>query len=197
MSESKIGRVLVASLHQAISELLPTRLEFYENWLHPSRLREGTIGRASLTAVLSFLRHEDGAYAPATERAGQLAAQWTVESLTGAELTVTSALPIQLRARATLWIARRLVKATYSGSRAAISLRRGSGTVDISDSIFCDVREKADRPLCGFYAAAITRLADAFEMEAEAHVVSCRGNGGALCRTSVVLGGTRAGSGSA
>ena len=34
MSESRIGRVLVASLHQAIADLLPTRLEFYENWLN-------------------------------------------------------------------------------------------------------------------------------------------------------------------
>ena len=31
MSEPRIGRVLVASLHQAIADLLPTRLEFYES----------------------------------------------------------------------------------------------------------------------------------------------------------------------
>ena len=30
MSEPRIGRVLVASLHQSIADLLPTRLEFYE-----------------------------------------------------------------------------------------------------------------------------------------------------------------------
>ena len=34
VSEPRIGRVLVASLHQAIADLLPTRLEFYENWLN-------------------------------------------------------------------------------------------------------------------------------------------------------------------
>ena len=55
MSEPRIGRVLVASLHQAIADLLPTRLEFYENWLNVSGLREGTIGLAPLSAVLSFL----------------------------------------------------------------------------------------------------------------------------------------------
>ena len=58
MSEARIGRVLVASLHQAIADLLPTRLEFYENWLNVAGLREGTIGLAPLTAVLSFLRTE-------------------------------------------------------------------------------------------------------------------------------------------
>jgi hypothetical protein len=39
MTESRIGRVLVASLHQAIADLLPTRLEFYENWLNVAGLR--------------------------------------------------------------------------------------------------------------------------------------------------------------
>lgn len=191
MSEARIGRVLTASLHQAISDLLPTRLEFYENWLHPSGLRGGTIGRASLTAVLSFLRHEDGAYMPTTERAGELAAQWTVDSLPGFRLAVTNALPVSLRARATLWIARRFVRATYGGSRASVSLRRGNGSVDITGSIFCDVREKADHPLCGFYAAAITRLLDMFAIEADACVSSCRANGGANCRIAVVVRGAR------
>ncbi len=62
MSEPRIGRVLVASLHQAIADILPTRLEFYENWLNVSGLREGTIGLAPLSAVLSFLRTEGEAY---------------------------------------------------------------------------------------------------------------------------------------
>jgi len=58
MREAGIGRVLVASLHQAISDILPTRLGFYENWLSVEGLREGTIGLAPLYAVLSFLRQE-------------------------------------------------------------------------------------------------------------------------------------------
>ena len=56
MSEPRIGRVLIASLHQGIAETLPDRLEFYENWLTVEGLREGTIGLAPLHAVLSFLR---------------------------------------------------------------------------------------------------------------------------------------------
>ena len=38
MSEPRIGRVLVASLHQAIADVLPTRLEFYENWINVNGL---------------------------------------------------------------------------------------------------------------------------------------------------------------
>ena len=69
MSEPRIGRVLVASLHQAIGDLLPNRLEFYENWLNVSGLRQGTIGLAPLFAVLSFLRTEGEAYNLITSRA--------------------------------------------------------------------------------------------------------------------------------
>ena len=68
MSEAGIGRVLVASLHQAIADILPTRLSFYENWLNAEGLREGTIGLAPLYAVLSFLRQEGDAYTLVTTR---------------------------------------------------------------------------------------------------------------------------------
>src|SRR5439155_2705956 len=77
MAETRIGRVLVASLHQAIADLLPTRLEFYENWLNVAGLREGTIGLAPLTAVLSFLRTEGHAYNLITSPAGEYAATST------------------------------------------------------------------------------------------------------------------------
>ena len=69
MSEPRIGRFLVASLHQAIAELLPDRLEFYENWLSTAGLREGTIGLAPLHAVLSFLRSEGEIYGHVVVRA--------------------------------------------------------------------------------------------------------------------------------
>src|SRR5437762_7344165 len=80
MREAGIGRVLVASLHQGIADILPTRLGFYENWLNSEGLREGTIGLALLFAVLSFLRQEGDAYRMITTRAGEYAAEWTVQS---------------------------------------------------------------------------------------------------------------------
>ena len=70
--------MLVASLHQGISDLIPTRLDFYENWLNPAGMRNGKIGLAPLAAVLSFLRQEGEPYALVTERAGQYAAQRVV-----------------------------------------------------------------------------------------------------------------------
>ena len=39
MHDGGVGRLLVASLHQGIADLLPTRLEFYESWLNSSGLK--------------------------------------------------------------------------------------------------------------------------------------------------------------
>ena len=44
--------MLVASLHQGIADVLPTRLGFYENWLNAQGLRGGTIGLGPVNAVL-------------------------------------------------------------------------------------------------------------------------------------------------
>ena len=74
MIEAGIGRLLVASLHQGIADLLPTRLEFYEAWLNPSGLRDGRIGLAPLAAVLSFLRQEGEPYRLIAGRAGEYTA---------------------------------------------------------------------------------------------------------------------------
>src|ERR1043166_6779250 len=109
MNEAGIGRVLVASLHQGIADILPTRLSFYENWLNAEGLREGTIGLAPLYAVLSFLRQEGEAYDMITARAGEYAAEWTVESMPSTRRTMLKAAPAWLRRRLLLRMARRLV----------------------------------------------------------------------------------------
>lgn len=193
MSEPRIGRVLVASLHQAIADLLPTRLEFYENWLNVSGLREGTIGLAPLSAVLSFLRTEGEAYDLITARAGQYAADWTVNNLSPLERKVILALPTGLRVRAGLRTTRSLVRSTYPGSRAIVKLKRGTASIDLRGSLFCEVRETSILPLCGYYAAAIRRLMHLFAVDAEARVSECRAAGGRKgCLLSVVVNGASA-----
>jgi hypothetical protein len=188
MSEPRIGRVLVASLHQAIADLLPTRLEFYENWINVSGLREGTIGLGPLSAVLSFLRSEGQAYNLITERAGEYAADWTVGTLSALERRFIRALPMPLRSRAALRTARRLVRDTYPGSRALIRIKKGTASVDLRGSLFCEVREASVLPLCGFYAAAIARVLHLFALHANAEVSQCRAAGGSKgCRLSVVV----------
>jgi hypothetical protein len=178
MSEPRIGRVLVASLHQAIADLLPTRLEFYENWLNVSGLRDGTIGLAPLSAVLSFLRTEGDAYAIITARAGEYAAEWTMNTLPAFERRVIRALPAPFRLRASMRVVRGLVRSTYPGSRAIVKVKRGNATVDLRGSLFCEVRETSVLPLCGFYAAATARVLQLCAIAADARVAECRAAGG-------------------
>ena len=188
MSEARIGRVLVASLHQAIGDVLPMRLEFYENWLNVSGLRDGTIGLGPLSAVLSFLRLEGAAYTEVTRTAGEYAAEWTVRGLPVIERRLIGALPAPLRARAALRTGRALVRATYPGSRALVRVQSGSASIDLRGSLFCEVRQASALPLCGFYAAAIARVLQLFAIAADAEVLECRASGTRRgCTLSVAL----------
>jgi hypothetical protein len=187
MSQAGIGRVLVASLHQSIADILPTRLSFYENWLNAEGLREGTIGLAPLYAVLSFLRQEGDAYEMITTRAGQYAAEWTVQSMPPVRRAMIKAAPLWLRTRMLVRLAQQLVRNSYHGSRAIARFRRGMARVDLRASIFCTVREPARHPLCGFYAAALNRLMSMFNVGGRTEVVACRGTGEANCVLKVAL----------
>ena len=105
-----VGRLLVASLHQGIAEVLPTRLDFYESWLNPAGLRDGRIGLAPMAAVLSFLRQEGEPYSAIARRAGEDTAEWLVldVAVRPAPFFITS-LPPRLRLSYVMRVALRLV----------------------------------------------------------------------------------------
>ena len=187
MREAGIGRVLVASLHQGIADILPNRLGFYENWLNTEGLRDGKIGVAPLYAVLSFLRQEGDAYQIITSRAGEYAAEWTVESMSPLQRAMIRAAPAWLRARMLVRLARRLVRDSYRGSRAIARIRGGMARIDVRASIFCSVREPVGHPLCGYYAAAFTRLLTLFNLRSRAEVLACRGTGEPACIVRIAL----------
>jgi len=187
MRDGGIGRVLVAALHQSIADLLPERQEFYESWFSPAGLRAGRIGLAPLTAVLSFLRREGDAYGRVTGRAGEYAADWTVDALSSIRRAILRRAPERLRLRLALGIARDLVRETYGGSRAVTPMQRGGATVDIRSSIFCGVREPVAAPLCAFYQAAFVRLLARFDLPASTEITSCRGTGRGGCFVAITL----------
>ena len=188
MRDGGIGRILVAALHQGIADHVPSRLEFYENWLNPIGLRDGTIGLAPVAAVLSFLRREDGAYEPVTRRAGEYAGEWTVDGLSALRRRTIRALPRPLRARLALGVGQDVVRAAYGGSRALVRVRGGRARVLIRSSIFCGVRQPAAAPLCGFYAAAFERVLASLGAPARAEITRCRGAGDPECRFDLAFG---------
>ena len=181
MRDVGVGRVLLASLHQGIADVLPTRLGFYESWLHAKGLRDGTIDLAPLYAVLSFLRQEGEAYERITTSAGEYAAEWTVQSMGALERSVVGAAPNWLRRRLILRLADRLVRASYRNSRLRFAVRRGVATLDLQASVFCDVRDRVDAPLCGFYRAAVLLLCALFGVVGTIEIASCRATGATAC----------------
>ena len=192
MNEAGIGRLLVASLHQGIADLLPTRLEFYEAWLNPSGLRDGRIGLAPLAAVLSFLRQEGDAYTLIAARAGEYTAEWTVADLPAFQRAVLRAAPPRIRLHLVMRLARLMIRNTYRGSRAVVRWRQGRGAVDIRGSIFCEVRDRVEQPLCEFYASAIRRLMYLFSLDVEVGTEQCRATGGGQCLMTILVRPTEA-----
>ena len=195
MREAAVGRVLVASLHQGIADVLPSRLVFYENWLNAEGLREGTIRLAPLYAVLSFLRLEGDAYREITARAGEYAADWTVQSMPAASRALINATPPWLRRRLILRLAGQLVRSSFGGNRTIARLRKGTASVEVRASVFCTVREPVLQPLCGFYAAAVTRLMTLFRVTARTEVIECRATGKLTCLMKVEMAYGRKGKG--
>jgi predicted hydrocarbon binding protein len=187
MIEAGIGRLLVASLHQGIADLLPTRLEFYEAWLNPAGLRDGKIGLAPLAAVLSFLRLEGEPYNLIVARAGEYAAEWSVADMPAFKRAVIRAAPAGIRLTLVTRLARTLVRHTYGGSRAIVRWKKGRGALDLRGSIFCEVRDRAEQPLCEFYGSAIRRLMYLFNLDAEVGIDQCRATGAGQCLMTILV----------
>jgi hypothetical protein len=188
MTEVLLGRLLPASLHQAIADELPQRLDFYENWLRSEGLRDGTIGMAPMTAVVGFLRTEDGAYDRVMARAGTLAADWSLESLRPWRRRFVAALPRGLRARAALRLAAEMARSVSRLSRVSTRLRGKRARLEVKASVFCSVRDAHATPLCGFYAALAVRSLAHFGIPASAHVEQCRAMRGPACVLALDLG---------
>jgi hypothetical protein len=188
MVDAGIGRLLISSLHQGIGDEAPTRLDFYENWLSPTGMRDGRLGLAPLGAVLSFLYREGP---PTTDRiahrAGVHAADWTFAELSTVARRAIQRLPAWLRTRAAILIARTLIKSTVRESRIKARMRRTSGHVEIRSALFDQLRDPATRPMREFYAAALQRVFELCGMQAE---VTVKAEEGARLRLDVIIHGS-------
>jgi len=163
------------------------RLEFYEAWLHPSGLREGRIGLAPLAAVLSFLRLEGAPYHLIAARAGQYTAEWTFQELSPLRKRFILAMPPAIRKRMVIGVAQWMARSTYGDTNVTVKWRQWTGAVDLQASLFCEVREHVESPLCEFYASALRRLMSLCNLDADVVTEQCRGTGAARCMMSVVV----------
>lgn len=192
MIDPRIGRLLIASLHQGILEGAPTRVEFYEHWLSPTGLREGRMGVSALLAALSFLRREgEPTYHRIMMRAGQAAAEWTFVELSPMRRRMIEWLPTNWRARSALRVARRLVRDTFDDTRLETRVWGSSGSLRLRESVFCSTREVSADALCVYYAAAVERLLALYQVDAEVGISECKSAGRPHCLLSLSVRGTR------
>lgn len=190
MVDAGIGRLLIASLHQGIADVAPSRLEFYENWLSPTGIRDGRLGLAPLGAVLSFVHREGPPDSDRiVDRAGTCAADWTLVGLSRARLAVARRLPVWWRSRAALALGRRFVRHTVRRSKVRSRLKRGQGSVEIQSAAFDYLRDPASMPMRRFYAAALTRFLHHYDLDGVATVDP----EAAGCRLNVIIRGPRTG----
>jgi hypothetical protein len=180
MADAAIGPLLVASLHQAVAEVLPDRLDFYETWLNPNWIRKRRIGPAAVGAALSFLRREDD-YDKVVERAGEYAVDWTFDSLSPVRHGIIRLLPVWLRRRAATRLAASVVLESTPGP-IQVQTTPAESRLTLKSSFFCTVREPARTPLCGYYAAALKQVFVKSGLSGSVKIKSCKGTGDAECR---------------
>lgn len=173
MTDTRVPRLLSACLHQAIVDELPDRLEFYEHWLRSDTLRASAITLASFTAVVGFLRTEGVAYEAVMTRAGVLASQWHLDSVSRMRRRIVHWLPRAWRARSAMKIAAALIASTSGRTRASTQARQRAIRVTVVGSPFCQVRERPTTPLCGFHLAATTETLRCFGVPARGRVERC------------------------
>jgi hypothetical protein len=189
MVDAGIGRLLIASLHQGIADVSPTRLDFYENWLSPTGMRDGRMGLAPLGAVLSFVqREEPPADQTIASRAGTCAADWAFDGVSGFRKSWIKRLPLTWRTRAALGLGRSLVVDTISRSKVSSRLRNGQGLVEIRSPLFEYLREPSAQPMRLYYAAAYTRCLELCDLQGTVEVDA----GQPGCKLKVAVEGVKA-----
>jgi len=177
----KASRLLVASLHQAVAERLPTRLEFYEHWLDTHKLRHDSNAPARVMAALSFLRREDSEYDHVMTLAGRFAVDWEIESWPGLLTGILRGLPVFARRWIVVRLAARLLRRLGVAHRLKVRWHRDLVEAEVMESVFCDVRATSTTPLCVFHAAAITRFLDQFGLGVSVDLKTCRVVAGDAC----------------
>ena len=182
MSEARIDRLLAAALHQAIADLLPPRLEFYEGYLRPRGWREDAVNLGPVSAVLSFLRHEDaGVYDAVMVRAAGYAAEWWMARQPWHVRVGGRLLPVGLRLRQVGRLARQHFEHAYRGTKVRMRVADHRLELEVRGSIFCSSREHPETPSCRYYLAFVEAILARDTFPREARLAACRALGGECC----------------
>jgi predicted hydrocarbon binding protein len=96
-------------------------------------------------------------------------------------------MPPGLRKRLVVRVARWMVRSTYGATSVTVRWRKWRGALALHGSLFCEVRDKVDHPLCEFYAAAFRRLMTLFQLEADVVTEQCHASGASHCAMALTM----------
>ena len=177
-----VGRLLVASLHQGDCGPAAHAARVLRGVAQSRRpARRPASAWRRLPPCSASCGRKAKPYRLVTARAGEYAAEWTVVDLPSFRRSIIRAMPTGLRMRLVMRLARTMIRRTYRGSRGVVRWRRDRGAVDIRGSIFCEVRDPVEQPLCEYYAAAIRRAMGLFEVDVDVETEQCRATGAGQC----------------
>ena len=80
----------------------------------------------------------------------------------------------------------KLVDGTQRGARARTEGPRQARRLVVTGSPFCDLRQRVDVPMCGFYSAALDQFLQLLEVPSRAEVPECQAMGHAHCTYALV-----------
>jgi hypothetical protein len=86
-----------------------------------------------------------------------------------------------------LGLAKRVIRGTAAGCRARVTVRDGHARLDITGSVFCNVRDAQRERLCGYYEATVSRLLALYDIGVRVEPGRCRAVGDPSCLVDVAL----------
>ena len=123
---------------------MPARLDFYEEWLSPDGLRDGSIGLAPVSAVIGFLRTEGEQYHEWWRGPARWPRPGALRPCRRSNGGWAASLPLSLRSYFALRMLRRIVRDELSMSSVGRpASQRGHATFRVQSSVFCTVRATA------------------------------------------------------
>ncbi len=175
----------MASVHKALEDLAPEKVEVFEGWFSPSE-REVQFHIAPVVGAISYLRRDRDLYVKVMERAGRYASQWIYLNRSSLERKLFAAVPPLLRAPVVGYILRSALKQVQRDFELAVHRDGTRVFIMVGNSLFCRTGAAATEPNCAFYASLFAGLLDRSGLARPPVVESqCRSQGRPVCRFEV------------
>jgi len=172
----------MASVHKALEDLSPEKVEVFEGWFSPSE-RERLFHIAPVTGALSYLRRDRELYVKVMERAGRYASQWSYLDRSPVERKVLTSVPGWLKGSLVRYVLKSGLRQVHRDFEMTVHKERECFVVTVTNSLFCRTGGSTPEPLCSFYASLFAGLLDRTGLARPPVVESaCRAQGKAACR---------------